>query len=83
MHVSFLFKRLRFVGHEEDRIQDFWCDLTKVSVHPLGWCAENSVPLLPPDCLKEKFPEPESALKNLLIGTKTVPLQLLDGVRNS
>ncbi|PRD24263.1 UNVERIFIED_CONTAM: mbtd1 [Trichonephila clavipes] len=44
---------LRYEGFDSDFTQDFWVNLcTEPHIHPIGWCAENGMPLVPP---KGKF----------------------------
>ena len=42
--------QLRFEGYGTDSSQDFWINLCSKHVHPVGWCALNSKPLVPPLC---------------------------------
>lgn len=68
--------RLMYVG-DKDRSKEFWCDLTKITVHPVGWCEANGKTLVPPDHLKDVINVSE--LKLLLEDSKTVPAELLSG----
>ena len=48
---------LRYEGYGENRSADFWCELTKGDLHPIGWCARSGHILQPPDsklCLMGK-----------------------------
>jgi hypothetical protein len=72
--------RLRFVGQEEDRTKDFWCDLTKVQVYPLGWCQEHHLCLQPPSDLLPKLLDYEAFAIQALQNAESVPPELLSGV---
>lgn len=39
---------LRYEGFDNDTSKDFWCNLCIPEVHPVGWCASSSKPLVPP-----------------------------------
>ncbi len=41
--------RLRYDGMGENGSADFWRDAFGGDIHPLGWCAENSKKLEPPE----------------------------------
>ncbi|XP_069700276.1 scm-like with four MBT domains protein 2 [Periplaneta americana] len=71
--------RLRFVGQEEDRTQDFWCDLTKVQVYPLGWCRDHHLRLQPPSELLPKLLDYEAFVLRALQNAESVPPELLSG----
>ncbi|XP_054258625.1 scm-like with four MBT domains protein 1 isoform X2 [Macrosteles quadrilineatus] len=68
--------RLRYEG-ETDRRKDFWCDMTKVVAHPLGWCEANRHTLEPPDCLTDHINVLE--VKQKLKDAVSVPPELLSG----
>lgn len=74
--------RLRFVGQEGDKTQDFWCDLTKVQVYPLGWCREHHLHLQPPRELQPKLLDYEAFAIRALQNAESVPPELLSGVSN-
>jgi hypothetical protein len=71
--------RLRFVG-QEDRTQDFWYDLTKVQVYPLGWCRDHHLRLQPPSELLSKLLDYEAFAIRALQNAESVPPELLSGV---
>lgn len=48
---------LRYEGFDGDNSKDFWCNLCIPEVHPVGWCASSSKPLVPPKS-KTLFPPP-------------------------
>uniref|UniRef100_A0A1B6EZV3 SLED domain-containing protein n=1 Tax=Cuerna arida TaxID=1464854 RepID=A0A1B6EZV3_9HEMI len=68
--------RLRYEG-ETDRKNEFWCDMTKVQAHPLGWCEANRQALEPPDCLAASINVLE--VKQNLKDAVSVPSELLCG----
>jgi hypothetical protein len=72
--------RLRFVGQGEDRTNDFWCDLTKVQVYPLGWCRDHHLRLKPPAELVPKLLDCEAFVIRTLQTAESVPPELLSGV---
>lgn len=41
---------LRYEGFDTDSSHDFWCNLCVPEIHPVGWCASNGKPLVPPKC---------------------------------
>ncbi|KDR06566.1 Scm-like with four MBT domains protein 2 [Zootermopsis nevadensis] len=71
--------RLRFVGQEADRTQDFWYDLTKVQVYPLGWCRDHHLRLQPPSELLPKLLDYEAFAIRALQNAVSVPPELLSG----
>ena len=40
--------QLRYEGFDDDSSKDFWVNLTTYEIHPVGWCASNDKPLVPP-----------------------------------
>ena len=72
--------RLRYIGHEENRTKDFWCDLTKVQVYPLGHCKQRNMSIQPPDELKSKLGDCEAFVTQVSQKAESVPPQLLCGV---
>jgi hypothetical protein len=72
--------RLRFVGQAEDRTKDFWCDLTKVQVYPLGWCRDHHLQLKPPSELVSEATDCEAFVVQALQSAESVPPELLSGV---
>ncbi|GLH01333.1 Polycomb protein Sfmbt [Gryllus bimaculatus] len=71
--------RLRYIGQEDNRSNDFWCDLTKVNVHPLGWCFSEGLDLIPPLELKEKLGDVKTLIDRVFQQGKSVPSELLTG----
>ena len=41
--------RLRYDGYEDDNSADFWCDILKSDVHPIGWCGQHGKSMQPPE----------------------------------
>lgn len=42
---------LRYEGFDNDDSHDMWVNLcTESHIHPIGWCADNGMPLVPPKC---------------------------------
>ena len=71
--------RLRYAGLEEDRTKDFWCDLTKVKVYPLGQCKKENMSIEPPSELL-KTEDSETFILQVTEKAQSVPPQLLSGV---
>jgi len=42
--------RMRYEGFAADSSMDFWINLCSKNVYPVGWCAANGKPLVPPKC---------------------------------
>lgn len=40
---------LRYDGYGEDRRADFWCDIRKAGLYPIGWCEQNKKTLEAPE----------------------------------
>ncbi|XP_078093729.1 lethal(3)malignant brain tumor-like protein 2 isoform X2 [Mustelus asterias] len=64
---------LRYEGFENNSRQDFWYNLGTIDVHPIGWCATFSKPLVPPQTVRNKTTDWRSYLLKKLIGSKTLP----------
>uniref|UniRef100_A0A1B6CDI0 SLED domain-containing protein n=1 Tax=Clastoptera arizonana TaxID=38151 RepID=A0A1B6CDI0_9HEMI len=67
---------LHYLG-EKDKSNNFWCDLTKVTARPLGWCEKNRKTLFPPAHLQN-----EINYESLISGVKNelcVPEEFLTG----
>jgi hypothetical protein len=45
---------LRFEGFGNDSSRDFWVNLCTPDVHPVGWCATQNKPLIPPSGMWEQ-----------------------------
>lgn len=70
--------RLRYEGFGDDRTSGFWYDITSKDIHPIGWCAENNMKLIPPSEIKDKIGNWDEFLSNALKDAKTVPQYLLE-----
>uniref|UniRef100_A0A1A7XG62 Scm-like with four mbt domains 2 n=1 Tax=Iconisemion striatum TaxID=60296 RepID=A0A1A7XG62_9TELE len=70
---------LRYSGYGDDRKADFWCDVMTAELHPVGWCAQNSKTLMPPEAIKEKYSDWRDFLIRDLTGSRTAPANLLEG----
>uniref|UniRef100_A0A1A8K997 Scm-like with four mbt domains 2 n=1 Tax=Nothobranchius kuhntae TaxID=321403 RepID=A0A1A8K997_NOTKU len=77
---------LRYSGYGDDRKADFWCDVMTAELHPVGWCAQNSKTLMPPEdnvylrkAIKEKYGDWREFLIRDLTGSRTAPANLLEG----
>ncbi|XP_063242684.1 scm-like with four MBT domains protein 1 isoform X2 [Bacillus rossius redtenbacheri] len=68
---------LRYVGG--DKGQDFWCDVSKVPVHPLGWCHQNGLTLTPPDPLVAGLADPRGTLEEAVKRAQSVPQHVISG----
>lgn len=40
---------LRYEGYGEDRKADFWCDIRRAGLYPIGWCQQNKKTLEAPE----------------------------------
>lgn len=65
--------KLRYIGFEDNDKYDFWVHLCDPAIHPVGWAAENDVPLIPPKELTDKCDDWKEYLINKLTGFKTLP----------
>jgi hypothetical protein len=65
--------KLRYIGYEKDDTHDFWAHICDESIQSVGWSAENDLPLVPPNDLKNKIDNWKDYLINKLNGTKTLP----------
>ncbi|XP_023933206.1 scm-like with four MBT domains protein 1 isoform X1 [Lingula anatina] len=70
--------RLRYDGYDEDSSADFWADVFTSDIHPIGWCAQNSKSLQPPEAIKNKYDNWSEFLVKTLTGARTAPNYLLD-----
>ena len=41
---------MRYEGFGSDGSKDFWLNLCTKNIYPVGWCAANGKPLVPPKC---------------------------------
>ncbi|KAG0716010.1 Polycomb protein Sfmbt [Chionoecetes opilio] len=84
-HVLFAgFKaKLRFEGFVEDSSKDFWVDLCSEEVHPVGWCATQGRPLIPPRSIQHKYKDWKEFLMRRLTGARTLPTNFVSRVVES
>ncbi|KAF2364820.1 Mbt repeat [Trinorchestia longiramus] len=64
---------LRFEGFVENSSCDFWVDLCSEEVHPVGWCASQGKPLIPPRSIQDKYSDWKQFLMKRLTGARTLP----------
>ncbi|XP_039275928.1 scm-like with four MBT domains protein 2 [Nilaparvata lugens] len=67
---------LRYVGDVGDRSRDFWCDMTKVQLRPLGWAEIHGRPLKPPAHLKLAITQRD--LDSILKCANTFSIELIN-----
>lgn len=72
--------RLRYFGGD-DRALEFWFNLTKEAAHELGWCVRHNKQLEPPESVLQKSPDCVNQLPEYLVSAKSVPQEMLTGVR--
>lgn len=73
---------LRYDGYGEDRRADFWCDIRKAGLYPIGWCEQNKKTLEAPEGIRDKVSDWAEFLRQTLVGARSPPAPLLDGLRN-
>jgi len=72
---------LRYEGYGEDRRADFWCDIRKAGLYPIGWCEQNKKTLEAPEGIRDKVSDWDEFLRQTLMGACSPPVPLLEGVR--
>lgn len=72
--------RLRYFGGD-DRSLEFWFNLTKEAAHELGWSAKNAKSLQPPEEIEKRSPDCLAKIDDFLNNAKSVPQEMLSGVR--
>ncbi|XP_045124411.1 MBT domain-containing protein 1-like isoform X6 [Portunus trituberculatus] len=75
--------KLRFEGFVEDSSKDFWVDLCSEEVHPVGWCATQGRPLIPPRSIQHKYKDWKEFLMRRLTGARTLPTNFVSRVVES
>ncbi|XP_069956040.1 MBT domain-containing protein 1 isoform X3 [Cherax quadricarinatus] len=75
--------KLRFEGFVEDSSKDFWVDLCSEEVHPVGWCATQGRPLIPPRTIQHKYRDWKEFLMRRLTGARTLPTNFVSRVVES
>ncbi|XP_059519276.1 scm-like with four MBT domains protein 1 isoform X2 [Myotis daubentonii] len=73
---------LRYDGYGEDRRADFWCDIRKADLYPIGWCEQNKKILEAPEGIRDKVSDWEEFLRQTLKEACSPPVPLLEGLRN-
>ncbi|OBS60017.1 hypothetical protein A6R68_08863, partial [Neotoma lepida] len=73
---------LRYEGYGEDRKADFWCDIRKAGLYPIGWCEQNKKTLEAPEGIRDKVSDWGAFLQQTLRGACGPPVSLLEGLRN-
>lgn len=73
---------LRYDGYGEDRRADFWCDIRKADLYPIGWCEQNKKTLEAPEGIRDKVSDWDEFLRQTLTGACSPPVPLLEGLRN-
>ncbi|XP_025771752.1 scm-like with four MBT domains protein 1 [Puma concolor] len=73
---------LRYDGYGEDRRADFWCDIRKAGLYPIGWCKQNKKTLEAPEGIRDKVSDWDEFLRQTLVGACSPPVPLLEGLRN-
>ncbi|TSK14847.1 MBT domain-containing protein 1 [Bagarius yarrelli] len=74
---------LRYEGFDNDSSHDFWCNLGVKEIHPVGWCASNGKPLVPPKSIQHKCSNWKAFLVKRLTGVKTLPHDFSKRVQES
>ncbi|KAG5280286.1 hypothetical protein AALO_G00087270 [Alosa alosa] len=74
---------LRYEGFDGDSGQDFWCNVCVPDIHPVGWCASMSKPLVPPESIQHKVSNWKAFLVKRLTGAKTLPPDFSSKVQES
>ncbi|XP_045612605.2 MBT domain-containing protein 1 isoform X3 [Procambarus clarkii] len=75
--------KLRFEGFVEDSSKDIWVDLCSEEVHPVGWCATQGRPLIPPRTIQHKYRDWKEFLMRRLTGARTLPTNFMSRVVES
>ncbi|KFO25192.1 Scm-like with four MBT domains protein 1 [Fukomys damarensis] len=73
---------LRYDGYGEDRRADFWCDIRKADLYPIGWCEQNKKTLEAPEGIRDKVSDWDAFLRQSLMGACSPPVPLLEGLRH-
>ncbi|KAK3100006.1 hypothetical protein FSP39_013414 [Pinctada imbricata] len=64
---------MRYEGYGGDSSTDFWVNLCTQDVHPVGWCATEGKPLVPPKSIQSKYIDWKEYLVKRLTGSRTLP----------
>ncbi|GAB6027137.1 MBT domain-containing protein 1, variant 2 [Chamberlinius hualienensis] len=74
---------LRYEGFGSDDSEDFWLNLCKQHVQPVGWCASQGKPLIPPRSIQHKCHDWKQFLVKKLTGARTLPSDFHQKVKES
>ncbi|KAK2832904.1 hypothetical protein Q5P01_016793 [Channa striata] len=74
---------LRYEGFDSDSTRDFWLNLCVPDIHPVGWCAAEGKPLVPPQTILHRFNNWKTFLIKRLTGSKTLPPDFSSKVQES
>ncbi|CAM1302880.1 MBTD1 (predicted) [Pycnogonum litorale] len=75
--------QLRYEGYGQDNSKDFWINLCKDPVYPVGWCASQRKPLVPPKSIQHKYSDWKDFLVKRLIGSRTLPANFQSEVQKA
>ncbi|CAN8032500.1 unnamed protein product [Ixodes persulcatus] len=75
--------KLRYEGFGMDDCKDFWVNLCVDQVYPVGWCASQQKPLIPPKTIEHKHGDWKQFLVKRLTGARTLPTNFHAKVRES
>ncbi|KAH6936687.1 hypothetical protein HPB50_020594 [Hyalomma asiaticum] len=73
--------KLRYEGFGLDDSKDFWVNLCVDPVYPVGWCASQGKPLIPPKTIEHKHGDWKQFLVKRLTGARTLPTNFHAKVR--
>ncbi|KAL1427650.1 hypothetical protein MTO96_017341 [Rhipicephalus appendiculatus] len=73
--------KLRYEGFGMDDSKDFWVNLCIDAVYPVGWCASQGKPLIPPKTIEHKHGDWKQFLVKRLTGARTLPTNFHAKVR--
>jgi hypothetical protein len=65
--------KLRYEGYEGDSSHDFWVNLCTTEIHPVGWCASQGRPIIPPLKIESRIKNIKKYLLKTLHHAKTLP----------
>ncbi|XP_064481448.1 polycomb protein Sfmbt-like isoform X2 [Ornithodoros turicata] len=75
--------KLRYEGFGMDDSHDFWVNLCVDAVYPVGWCASQGKPLIPPKTIEHKHGDWKQFLVKRLTGARTLPANFHSKVQES
>lgn len=73
--------KLRYEGFGTDDCKDFWVNLCVDPVFPVGWCASQEKPLIPPKSIEYKHGDWKQFLVKRLTGAQTLPMYFISKIR--